>query len=525
MSKVPVAPKPILVASSTTVSRSRRKSPHLALAVSAKAAPTAVTRRKKPRRLRSELETAMREAKDYGTWAKAAIALDDLGEGRRWKEQEQSDQYDYETIQRRLTRLRALRRRKDGPGMVFAIEEGVHGNLGGMGKPILYNQANFGTKQLITDFVDAVADTLLYIESLPEREVPQAVKLDLFRRASHCYGRSALMFSGGGSLIYFHFGVAKSLLEQGLLPSVLSGSSAGAMAAAVIGTRTDAELANFFTTENLCFGRAWHPTEFERITGLRRMLTVADFEHSFPKLIPDLTFREAFEISGRHISISVSPCERNHSPRLLNAITSPHVLIRSAVRASCAIPGLFEPVQLMAKSAHGKHVPYLKSRWIDGAFAADLPAKQLARLYGTNHYIVSLINPIMLPIFRDKKLERPRLVPLLSMLKKTSTYYVKAADFLINKYVPGKSIGIANKVLHDVLSQEYEGDISIVPGKRMVSPLKLVSPSTREEIVTLLEDGEHQTWPRIEMIRTSSKISRTLDAILKRAGEDGHSGY
>jgi predicted acylesterase/phospholipase RssA len=138
---------------------------------------------------------------------------------------------------------------------------------------------------------------------------------------------------------------------------------------------------------------------------MRRIYGSESFEHTFERLIPDLTFREAMEISGRHISISVSPCERHHSPRLLNAITSPHVLIRSAVRASCAVPGLFEPVQLLARNARGKVVPYLKSRWVDGIFAADLPAKQLARLYGTNHYIVSYINPMLLPVFRDHKVE------------------------------------------------------------------------------------------------------------------------
>ena len=394
MSKVPVSTKPTRTTRAPVISITSKK-PHLVLASSSSPAQTipvqAVSKKRKPSR--NDLENTLRKAKDYDTWASAAIALDNLGEGKRWKEQDQSDQYDYETIHKRLNQLRTLRRRKDSQGLVFALEEGVHGNLGGMGRPILYNQTNFGTKQLITDFVDAVADTLLYIESLPESEIPSTVKLDLFRRASHCYGRSALMLSGGGSLIYFHFGVAKSLLEQGLLPSVISGSSAGAMTAAILGTRTDAELANFFTPDNIRFGRDWEPNEFERVTGLRRMLKAEDFEHSFPKLIPDLTFREAFEISGRHISISVSPCERHHSPRLLNAITSPHVLIRSAVRASCAIPGLFEPVQLLAKNSRGKTVPYLKSRWIDGFFAADLPAKQLARLYGTNHYIVSLINP------------------------------------------------------------------------------------------------------------------------------------
>ena len=34
-------------------------------------------------------------------------------------------------------------------------------------------------------------------------------------------------------------------------------------------------------------------------------------------------------------------------------------------------------------------------RWVDGSVADDLPAKRLIkRLFGTNHYIVSMVNPI-----------------------------------------------------------------------------------------------------------------------------------
>ena len=472
-----------------------------------------------------ELKNALRDAKSYAHWALAAKALDDQGEGKRWKALERSEQFDYATIRRQLHQLRKLRRRGDSQSLVYVLEEGVHGNVGGIGKPILYSKACFGTKQLITDYIDTVAETLLHIESLPDSEVSPSIKLDLFKRASHCYGRSALMFSGGGSLMYFHIGVAKSLLQQGLLPSVLSGASAGSLVCAMLGTRSDKELADFLTPENVCFGRAWEPGYLERLTGLRRLLDVKDFDESFPRMVPDITFREAFEISGRHISISVSANERHHSPRLLNAITSPHVLIRSAVRASCAIPGLFEPVQLLARNSRGNTVPYLNLRWIDGGFAADLPAKQLARLYGTNHYIVSLINPISLLTFRDHKLESPRLLPLLHMVKNITQYYAKSVDTFLGKYLDASTLGTANRLLQGLLSQKYRGDISIVPETRLNSPLKLMSPFTLEEIAALIKDGEHQTWPRVEMIRNSSKISRTLDGILKRAGEDGHSGY
>lgn len=197
-------------------------------------------------------------------------------------------------------------------------------------------------------------------------------------------------------------------------------------------------------------------------------------------------------------------------------MTSPHVLIRSAVRASCAIPGLFEPVQLMARDAQGKTVPYLRSRWIDGLFAADLPAKQLARLYGTNHYIVSMINPMMLPTFRDHKLQSAGLQPLAKAAKAVARSALKSADVYLGKYLPASSLGVVNKVAHDLLSQDYVGDISIAPKRRLFSPLRLLSPFSYEEIDALVLAGERQVWPRIEMIRICTQISRTLEEILGR---------
>jgi len=466
---------------------------------------------------RGRLRQQLAQATSYAEWVQAAQAFDAATGRERWKRRRRSGLYDHALIGEKLDRLRALLRQGDSHGLMFEIEEGVHGNLGGMGKPILHNKAQFGTKQLITDYVAAVADTLTHLETVDERVIPAATKRDLFQRASHCYGRTALMMSSGGTLMFFHFGVAKSLFEQGVLPNVISGSSAGAIVASVLGTHTDAELEGFFKPENLYFGEAWSPNRLERLTGLRRIFGTDSFERTFDRLIPDLTFREAFERSGRNISISVSPCERHQTPRLLNAVTSPHVLIRSAVRASCAVPGLFEPVQLMARDQNGQAVPFLKSRWIDGVFAADLPAKQLARLYGTNHYIVSYVNPVLLLTFRDHKTQGYGLKPIVDLMKGTARSLLKAADPVIGKYVPASSVGVVHKVAHDILSQDYVGDVNITPQRRLFSPLRLLSPYTHQEIGELMREGERQTWPRIEMIRISSQISRTLDGIVGRA--------
>jgi NTE family protein len=47
--------------------------------------------------------------------------------------------------------------------------------------------------------------------------------------------------------------VVKALIEQGLLPRVISGSSAGSLVAGVVGTHTDLELEHFFDPDNVHF--------------------------------------------------------------------------------------------------------------------------------------------------------------------------------------------------------------------------------------------------------------------------------
>ena len=74
-------------------------------------------------------------------------------------------------------------------------------------------------------------------------DIDFAEKLDFFRRADHCFGHSAFMMSGSGSLFYFHIGVVRALLDQGLLPNVLSGSSGGAFVGALLSTHSTTELA------------------------------------------------------------------------------------------------------------------------------------------------------------------------------------------------------------------------------------------------------------------------------------------
>ena len=466
-----------------------------------------------------KLQRQMDQCTNYEEWRQLAQDHDELSGQKRWREVDQSSQYDYSQIRLRLDRLRSLRSRHDYQGLLFTLNEGIHGNMGGMGRSSLYRRAKFGTKRLIEQYIDEIDDSLRLLAELPAEDISAQDKMDFFYRANICFGRSALMLSGGGVLGFYHMGVVKTLLEQNLLPRVVSGSSAGSIVAGVLGTHTEQELEHFYDPANVHFEAEREASVFSRMFfGSNPQIDVGDLEGIIARLVPDMTFQEAYEKTGRQISITVAPAEPHQRSRLLNAITSPNVYIRSAVMASCAVPGVFPPVMLMAKNVHGEAQPYLPTRkWVDGSIADDLPAKRLSRLYSTNHYIVSMVNPIATPFLSNDK-ERGRLSAALGSLG------IGVGREVLNFYR-----GIAQKQgdnwprfnmllngIHALMDQEYSGDINIVPSFGWYNPAKILSHLSEKELVDLMEGGEHSAFPAVESMRLCTKISRTMEEILHR---------
>ena len=80
---------------------------------------------------------------------------------------------------------------------------------------------------------------------------------------------------------------------------------------------------------------------------------------------------------------------------LLNHLTTPHVLIRSAVHASCALPTVMYPTTLLAKASSGEIVPFEREsvEFIDGSFTADIPRRRLSELFHVTQDVVSQVHP------------------------------------------------------------------------------------------------------------------------------------
>ncbi|TGD71960.1 DUF3336 domain-containing protein [Mangrovimicrobium sediminis] len=472
----------------------------------------------KSRKLK-QLQKQMDTAASYEEWKEAALAHDELSTARRWRQIDQTSQYDYAQIRLRLDRLRSLRSRQDDIGLLFALNEGIHGNMGGMGRSTLYRRAKFGTKVLIEQYIDEIDDALRYLAELPKEKIGVQEKLDFFYRANICFGRSGLMLSGGGVLGFYHLGVVKVMLQQGLLPRVISGSSAGSLVAGVLGTHSDKELETFFDARNVHFEAEREASAFSRMFfGASPQIDVGDLQRLVDRMIPEMTFQEAYEKTGRQISITVAPAEPHQRSRLLNAITSPNVYIRSAVMASCAVPGVFPPVVLTAKNVHGEPQPYLPTRkWVDGSIADDLPAKRLSRLYSTNHYIVSMVNPIATPFVESKNSRSPASRAL-------RAFGVGMGRELLNLYrgvvqQQGDNwprFNMAINTLHALIDQDYSGDINILPSFRWYNPMKLLSHISENDLMELMLEGERSTFSKVETMRLCTKISRTMEEILQR---------
>jgi predicted acylesterase/phospholipase RssA len=466
-----------------------------------------------------ELEKQMNESSSYEEWSELAQQHDELSGQAAWRQRELSSEYDYAQIRVRLDRLRGLRARQDYHGLLFTLNEGIHGNMGGMGKSSLYQRAQFGTKRLVEDYIDEIDDALRFLADLDDSSIDPQEKMEFFYRANVCFGRSALMLSGGGALGFYHLGVVKTLLQHDLLPRVISGSSAGSLVAGVLATHSIDELEKFYDPAHLRFEAREEASLFSKLLfASNTMIDVTDLENLIARFIPNLTFQEAYEKTGRQVSITIAPAETHQTSRLLNAITSPNVYIRSAVMASCAVPGVFPPVMLMAKNAHDEAQPYLPNRkWVDGSIADDLPAKRLQRLYGTNHFIVSMVNPLAIPFLkkeRDRGAVQSALGSMGIGIGRELLNLYRTAIQKRNKTWPRFNMLVST--IHTLLDQEYSGDINIVPSFGWYNPVKILSHLSEEDLLELIEAGERSTYPEMEAIRICTKISRTMEEILQR---------
>lgn len=460
---------------------------------------------------RHQLEKALKQANTYAEWLTIAEKLDTVDGLIKWRRHDDSNVYHASLIREHIRRMQALRQNNNLIDLATLLEESMYRHLGELNNPELYQDARSGTKYIVTEYLDEVERSLRTLCEQPIPNMPESRKLILFEQAERIYGRPALMLSGGAAFGVYHLGVVKALWEQKLLPQTLAGSSMGAVVAAAVCNRSDAEVDLFFREQmgsiNSQMARWRSPRDMWQY---RSAMDERQLLESIIANVGSATFSEAYQRSGRILNITVSPTRTHQKPRVLNYMTAPNVLVEYAVLASCAVPLLFPPVALKARGADGQQVPYMSTEtWIDGAMRSDLPQDRLARLHNINQTIVSQANPIVIPFITHRQQRGAR---AFGKYVFASIIHTGSAELLgMGRQLFGKTAmsPVLNHA-HALAAQNYLGDINIRFPFKPKAYLKVISPPTAQGLADYIRLGEHATWPQIPMIYDLTRISRVF---------------
>ncbi|EPQ63688.1 BgtA-21327 [Blumeria graminis f. sp. tritici] len=466
-------------------------------------------------------------------WKATAKELDILEDNEAWKADNMSDEFDAPLIETRLRQLDEAREARDVKQMLSLVRTALSRDLGGMGNVCLYTRSYIGTKYLIERYIDSTLATIRLLVEISRSQLPEDIEisnvLQQVLNTRQAFGRSALLLSGGGTFGMNHIGVLKALFNANCLPRIISGSSAGSIVCSVLCSRTDAEIpssiASFAHGDLAVFEDDDRP---DGVLGhIERLLTQGawiDNKHLIrvmQDLLGDMTFQEAYNRTRRILNICVSSASVYELPRLLNYITSPNVMIWSAVAASCSVPMVFAAASLLIKNPlTGENLPWnpTPQQWIDGSVDGDLPMTRLAEMFNVNHFIVSQVNPHVVPFLVNEERSKIKYVQRASSPGWMSTLTKLAKDEALHRLHMLAEFGICPNVatkLNSVLSQKYSGDITILPQVELKDfPLILTNP-TPEFMEKAMLCGERATWPKLSRIRNSCAVELELDSAVR----------
>ncbi|KAI1003120.1 Triacylglycerol lipase 4 [Podosphaera aphanis] len=475
----------------------------------------------------------LKNATSAEEWRATARELDVMENNEAWKFDNQSDEFDAPLIEMKLKQLNDARKSGDIKQMLNLIRTSLSRDLGGIGNTQLYTHSYIGTKDLIENYINSALAMIRTLVEVTKNELPPDVDmgtiLDQVLCARQAFGRSALLLSGGGTFGMNHIGVLKAIFDVKSLPRIISGSSAGSIVSSILCTLTDAEipgvLASFAHESNLAvFEDSNNPDSI--LTRLHRLLTKgAWIDNKFlvevmQNMIGDMTFQEAYNRTRRILNICVSSASVYELPRILNYITAPNVMIWSAVAASCSVPMIFAASSLLIKDPiTDEYAPWnpTPQQWIDGSVEGDVPMTRIAEMFNVNHFIVSQVNPHVIPFLADEHRANPK--PLLDPVPGwISTITQLAKDEALHRLRMLAEVGILSNAatkMSSVLSQKYSGHITILPqvGWKDI-PLILTNP-TPEFMEKALLYGERATWPKLSMIRNSCAVELELDSAVQ----------
>jgi hypothetical protein len=233
-----------------------------------------------------------------------------------------------------------------------------------------------------------------------------------------------------------------------------------------------------------------------------------------------LTFKEAYQRTGRILNVSCVPSDP-HSPTILaNYITAPDCVIWSAVLASAAVPGILNPVVLMKKDKDGTLSPYsFGHKWKDGSLRTDIPLKALNLHFNVRFSIVSQVNPHINIFFFSSRGSVGRPVThrrgrgwrggflgsaTEQYLKLDLTKWLKVLRHL--ELLP-RPMG---QDWSELWLQRFSGTITIWPKSIPSDFVYILSDPTPPRLARMIHVGQQSAFPKLKFIANRAKLEYAI---------------
>ena len=479
---------------------------------------------------RSRLKQSQREANSWVDYRLAAAELGRLEGHEEWMRRDEPELYDSDCLGERLESIENALAQDDLSRMVLLIRNELTRDVGGIRNPELHHKAHIGTKHLIERYfkaVERVLERIIEACAYGDQILDRKHVLEQLEGTRQSYGQSALLLSGGGTLGMSHIGVIKALHEARLLPRVICGSSSGSIVASVVGNTTDEDLPRMleeFSHGDLAVFVGIHEqqTWVARAENLRKRNSWFNSDGLRGVMIDLLgaktTFLEAFHRTGRTLNITVSSGDRFQSRQLLNYKTAGSVVIWSAVVASCAVPFVFQPQQLLCKDPKSRNLTHWEpdTFYIDGSIEGDIPTMKLSELFNVNHTIVSQVNPHVVPFLADN----PWSVWPQNRVGQAAKGFARAeAVHFIELLRELPFMELAMMKMDMVLDQDYTGDITIFPVDPIDHFWTVLRTPTVDFLQAICEKGRLATYPYLDQIKTNTDIELLIGNAISKVKE------
>ncbi|TMW64875.1 hypothetical protein Poli38472_009042 [Pythium oligandrum] len=487
------------------------------------------------------LRQQMKQATSYEDWGVMAKHLDTLEDKEHWRStisREDHEHCDFHQLIRNTQDLQTAIDSKNIDALKFYLPTFVMRNKLGVDTNDLHLDCNTGTKFIIERYQALIVQSLKVLADAPVDVFPVVEKIAFFCKLKQSFGSTALCLSGGGSIAMYHMGVMKALLEAGLMPNVISGSSGGSITAALAACNTNEELLdrvikNDIAVRYIPLGIRWFPPLMDQLehcikTGF--LVECSDFERTTQHYYSEpfgesdkvmyYTFQDAYLKTGRHVCITVSASDvtghKGPKKLLLNHINTPHVLLWSAVAVSCSLPGIMKGKKLMARDHEGNVVPYdaMGKEWVDGSIQHDLPMETMASCFNVTNFIVSQVNPHVVP-FMGEDVHTPGFRKsifhtLESVIAADVRHRLKMLAFL------GLFPKIYGHQFSSYFKQNFRGNVTLIPDFIFLEAIgvKAIVNPTREDMDRYIVGGQRAVWPKLAYIGHLCGVEKCLDACL-----------